>query len=310
MMNGGFAATPLGARLRLVRFSNVFSPVADVLCGVAVARASILGNPIEPGPPIDVARVTLAILASLAIYQAGMILNDVADREDDTKTRPDRPIPSGKVSVREAVLLGAFLTMFALAASYFANNWQIVAPLAAVVLLYDFVTKRGSLLGPLLLGAARSLNFLAGVVAGDYASKFPVYPPAFGASHDEIYAIAYGYGFYICGISIFAIQEDRPFSRIRTAIAALVSIGGLLLAFDSEFLLPLLWIPLIEPISVAFARGPFDAARIGMMVGAGLRSTLVFHAIVAISVGSPGTAAFCGIGYIGARILARWIPPN
>ena len=44
--------------------------------------------------------------ASMAIYAAGIALNDVFDYEIDRVERPNRPLPSGRVSRRFASVLG------------------------------------------------------------------------------------------------------------------------------------------------------------------------------------------------------------
>ena len=45
------------------------------------------------------------------LYLAGMALNDLADREEDARERPERPIPSGAVSPRAAALIGGSLLL-------------------------------------------------------------------------------------------------------------------------------------------------------------------------------------------------------
>jgi 4-hydroxybenzoate polyprenyltransferase len=311
-MASGFAASWLGTRLRLLRFSNIFSPAADVLSGAALARAALLSRDpaVAPLPSPTDARLALAAIASVSIYHAGMVFNDVADRREDVATRPDRPIPSGSVPVAEAVLMGTFFTILSLSLAWVAGTVLIAFPLAAVVLVYDFVTKRGSAAGPLFLGLARALNVLAGAAAVDATWLRATLQ---NLQFTPVHAVAAGYGLAICGLSIFAIQEDRPFSRMRSTVAAVLALAGIGIAFQPlpDGALALAWIPLVEPLSVIF--GParsWNSARVGMLVGAGLRSTLLFHALAAYSVGVPAVAGFCGFGYLAARAMARVIPPN
>ena len=42
-----------------------------------------------------------------SIYIGGLILNDVADTAEDARDRPTRPIPSGQIKRRSAILAGA-----------------------------------------------------------------------------------------------------------------------------------------------------------------------------------------------------------
>lgn len=310
----GFANTALGARLRLLRFSNFPSPVADVLAGVAIARhhaqdALFPGRgPLALNPGVLLASLT----ASICIYHAGMIGNDVADRSEDTKTRPGRPIPSGAVSPGEATALMVILTIVAAGASYFAGNWRVILPLAAVVYIYNFVAKRGNWAGPFLLGTARGLNLFAAIVAFDYDTP-DYYPSALYCDGNNVFLAVAGYGIAIAGLSIFAINEDRPFSKIRSSVGGLLTVVGASLTFRSlwEPVWSLAWIPFVEPLSVVFGPPrPWTPDRVGQLVGAGLRSTMIWNAIICYSCGQPGFAALCGAGYLFARILARWIPPT
>lgn len=313
-MAGAFADTALGARLRLLRFSNVFSPVADVLTGVALARVNTrLDPPGHPSPPLDMIKTAAAVAATLLIYHAGMIFNDVADRAEDTKTRPGRPIPSGRVGLKEAATLGSLFTAASLGFAVAAGNFMVLAAIAATVLVYNFLAPRGSLLGAALLGLARGLNVFGGVAAAACENSLPSYPPALACDASQIYQICIGYGVYIFGVSIFAIQEDRPFSRVRSAIAMVLGAGGVAAAYAASWgsILPICWIPWIEPLSIILGPPrPYDAQRIGMIVGASLRATLAFHALLLMSLGAPISAAFCGVGFVAARWMARYIPPN
>ncbi|MGW4703935.1 UbiA family prenyltransferase, partial [Streptomyces sp. NPDC004285] len=83
----------------LLRVSALVSVPGDALAGAAAAGA-------RPG------RGTLrAIGASLCLYEAGMALNDWADREEDARERPHRPLPSGRVAPAAALAASAALTL-------------------------------------------------------------------------------------------------------------------------------------------------------------------------------------------------------
>ncbi len=74
-----------GAWAELLRLPALFTVPGDALAGAAAAGA-------RPGP-----RTLLAIASSLCLYEAGMALNDWADRAEDAVERPHRPLPSGRV---------------------------------------------------------------------------------------------------------------------------------------------------------------------------------------------------------------------
>ena len=84
------------AWLQLLRLPNVFTAVADVMMGYLVTHGDLQ-------PPLQFA---LLVAASCLLYLSGMVLNDVFDAEVDARERPERPIPSGRVSLRAATAVG------------------------------------------------------------------------------------------------------------------------------------------------------------------------------------------------------------
>jgi 4-hydroxybenzoate polyprenyltransferase len=141
--------------LELLRPPNVVTAVADVLAGYAIAG---LGNP-EALPWL--------LLATACLYGGGVVLNDVFDRAVDRVERPERPIPSGRVPVAHAALLGGvLLTAGVLAARQATHEAGIIAAIiAGFILLYDGWGKRHALLGPVNMGICRALNLSLGILA-------------------------------------------------------------------------------------------------------------------------------------------------
>ena len=89
--------------LALMRLPNVFTAMADVAMGFLFVQAT--GSKWTP-TPWDFATLATLIAASSLLYIAGMVLNDVFDVEIDRQERPERPIPSGRVSFDAARRLG------------------------------------------------------------------------------------------------------------------------------------------------------------------------------------------------------------
>ncbi|MGW5973761.1 SCO3242 family prenyltransferase [Streptomyces sp. NPDC055186] len=166
---GGDAATPLpgpaprtsrprsgraGAWAELLRLPALFTVPGDALAGAAAAGA-------RPGP-----RTLLAIGSSLCLYEAGMALNDWADRAEDAVERPHRPLPSGRVRPAAALTAAGALTGagLALAAGAGRPALAVAAPLAATVWAYDLALKHTPA-GPAAMAAARGLDLLLGAAA-------------------------------------------------------------------------------------------------------------------------------------------------
>lgn len=144
----------LRAWAELLRVSALFTVPGDALAGAAA-----LGVRPHRG-------TALAVGASLCLYEAGMALNDWADREEDARDRPHRPIPSGRISPAAALAAAGALTGAGLALSAGAGRpaLAVSTALAASVWAYDIRLKHTPA-GPVAMGAARALDLLLGATA-------------------------------------------------------------------------------------------------------------------------------------------------
>ncbi|WP_175420758.1 SCO3242 family prenyltransferase [Streptomyces griseus] len=150
----------------LLRVSALFTVPGDALAGAAAA-----GRRPDRG-------TALAVGASLCLYEAGMALNDWADRDEDAVDRPHRPIPSGRISPAAALTAAGVLTAAGLALAARAGRpaLAVASGLAATVWAYDLRLKHTPL-GPAAMATARSLDLLLGAAAtgraGDFAPASP-----------------------------------------------------------------------------------------------------------------------------------------
>ncbi|MGW7640616.1 SCO3242 family prenyltransferase [Streptomyces decoyicus] len=138
----------------LLRVSALFSVPGDLLAGATAA-----GH--RPNH-----RTALATCASLCLYEAGMALNDWADRDIDAVERPDRPIPSGRIAPAAALTAAGGLTVSGLALAAAASRPALLTAtaLAATVWAYDLHLKNTPA-GPAAMACARTLDLLQGAVA-------------------------------------------------------------------------------------------------------------------------------------------------
>ncbi|MEE6274215.1 SCO3242 family prenyltransferase [Georgenia wangjunii] len=145
----------------LVRLPAALTVPGDTLAGAAAA-----------GWPAG-ARTAFLPAASACLYWAGMALNDYADRDLDAVERPERPIPSGRVSPRHALALAAGLTAagVGLAAAAGRRHLVIGAALAATVWSYDLLAKPTPL-APVVMAANRGLDVMLGA-AGNPRPALP-----------------------------------------------------------------------------------------------------------------------------------------
>jgi 4-hydroxybenzoate polyprenyltransferase len=146
------AAGPL---IRLVRLPSVVTVPGDVLAGAAWGA--------DPTAAGTTARVTSSALA----YLGGMALNDWADREEDARDRPGRPIPAGQVAPETALAVAVGLSLAALALAVRGDRDHarrgpgLTVPLVATVWAYDLYAKHTAT-GPWTMALARTLDVLVG----------------------------------------------------------------------------------------------------------------------------------------------------
>lgn len=208
------AANSFKAYLDLCRVSNLPTVWTNVLAACLLASGTF-----RPAP-------FFLLAASLScFYLAGMSLNDLCDREHDRLNRPSRPIPSGRISVRNArILTGALVAagfILLVPAPYGRGVFAAILLLAAIV-AYDLHHKR-SPLSVLLMASCRFLVFVVAALAT--AGRLPAVVTLAGA-------VQFG---YIMAISLVARHENGrpvpfPFPVMPSLLAGISLVDGVLLA--------------------------------------------------------------------------------
>jgi 4-hydroxybenzoate polyprenyltransferase len=198
----------LVAYLQLVRLPNVVTAAADSLAGWLLVKGSLA----EPG------RWLPLLVASMVLYAAGTLLNDVFDFEVDRLERPGRPLPSGRASRRTAAWLGglglAFGVGLALSSGSYVSGLLALA-LAINILVYDAGLKR-TWLGPCAMGSCRALNLLLGMS----------HAAAVGGPIAWLAALAYGV--FVAGITVASRTEAAGGSRSYLIVGLLIQILAVL----------------------------------------------------------------------------------
>jgi 4-hydroxybenzoate polyprenyltransferase len=97
------------------------------------------------------------------LYVGGVVLNDYIDFKKDKHERPTRPLPSNKISKRNAVYLSIFSFLSALIFALYTGITGILITITILILIiiYNLYSKE-RILGPLNMGLIRSLNILLG----------------------------------------------------------------------------------------------------------------------------------------------------
>ena len=122
--------TPSNARawLEIMRISNAPTVVSNAIAGGALGLSAKSGT--SGLDPLDARWII--VLAPLCCYIGGMVLNDAFDARIDARERPERPIPSGRISRSAAFVVGALLLLGGIA--FAAATGSMLATLATAVL--------------------------------------------------------------------------------------------------------------------------------------------------------------------------------
>ena len=176
--------------LQLVRFPGIFTVFTNILLGYSVVGGEHFGLYLL-GP---------LLTTSGCLFLAGMSLNDYFDYEIDKKERPQRPLPSGKISRKNALFLGIIFLVTANIVSRFVGLETVIVTIVMSVLIfsYDFKTKNFPIIGILTLSTIRFLNVILGTSI---------------AFNSQIVYIAIPLGIFVAGISVFARSEGSAYSR-------------------------------------------------------------------------------------------------
>lgn len=279
----------LGDYVELVRPANVATALGDVLAGFAVAG---LGNP----------RALPWLLVSTAcLYAGGVVLNDVFDRNVDAVERPERPLPSGRISTGRAAALGAILLAAGVITAALGTDeaGRVAVAIAAAVLLYDGWGKNTPALGPLNMGACRGLNLGLGMAAvpGTLAVYWPLclIPTA-----------------YIAGVTVLSrgeVSGGRHSSSTVSLLLVAVSIAAVFFVVIStdRHVWPALAVAALFAWRVV---PPFAEARQTPTPGA-IRAAVKRGVLSLVLLDAALATAFVGIGYglvlLVAALGALWL---
>ncbi|HET6294343.1 MAG TPA: UbiA family prenyltransferase [Kribbella sp.] len=271
----------------LVRAPAALTVPGDVLAGAVAA-----GN----GRPKQL--IGLAA-SSVCIYWAGMALNDWADRAVDAVERPERPIPSGRVSPRLALGLASGLTVVGLGLAAVAGGraaLRTTSLLAATAWTYDLGAKNTPA-GPVFMAAARSLDVLVG--AGDRRRK--------------AWAPALAVGAHILGVTAMSRGEVHGSTPLpaRGALAATSAITAGTVAGSGVATAALtgLFVQAVGPAQLSAAQDP-SGPRLRQAVGAGIHGLVPLQAAWCARGGAPKLGAALVAALPLARALARKISPT
>lgn len=160
-MTGDHIAAKLLAKARAV--SDLVRTELPLAAGICVVAGEILALGGLPSPAVAV----LGFLTGFLISGSAMITNEYFDLEVDRVNHPDRPLPSGRISVPELVVIAALFSVGGLAAAALLSPFLLVlsAVLLVVGFLYNWKLKETGLPGNMLVAFSVAATFVCGGMA-------------------------------------------------------------------------------------------------------------------------------------------------
>ena len=281
--------------LRLCRIGTWFSPAADVL-----ASSAIVGLPFG-------ADVLRAMAASVCVYGAGMVWNDIADRAEDRVQRPERPLVNGDLPLAFALLFGAALLAGSLALSPCAMHHGL---LATLVLVYDFAAKKVAWLGALNMGVLRGLNLWTGMAIAVATASTEMPSPD---TERALLVAAVAYAIYIVAVTFLGIFEDsktvtgRAVATVQSAppivaFGAIAVVQGSFWPAPALAAMPALWFLRRNTMRREWPRAEIRRSMTYLLLG-----TMLYTALLTLAAGRPYEAAGIAATIPVARAIARRI---
>jgi 4-hydroxybenzoate polyprenyltransferase len=287
--------------MQLTRLPNVFTAAADVAAGFLLTHAAL-----QPA-----GEFVALLIASVCLYSAGMVMNDLFDYEIDVSLRPQRPLPSGRIARGQASAAAVALILVAIAAAATAGGRAVVVGvlLLAAIVLYDGLLK-ATWAGPVVMGLCRLLNVALGASTAathlpPVAAMWPVFP------------LAAGMGVYIAGVTWFARREAlRSHRPALIAAVVVINLGfalvGLQAAWPNGDFVEAFWVVLAVAVVLVNRHmieavidpspGPVQAA-----IKIALLAIIVFDAAAVLLVRGPLWSLAVLALLLPAIVMGRWV---
>lgn len=199
--------------LQLMRIPTVFTALSNILCGFLVTHKFTIRELIQQTD------LWLLLISSAGLYLGGMVLNDVFDTRLDAVERPERPIPSGRISQTAAAVFGSLLMIIGVvcAAVVSTGSLLVAGLIVLAVLLYDSYLK-STIAAPLGMGTCRFLNIMLGASAATSLTSVWQATPM---------TIAAALGTYVVGVTLFARDEAGRSSSVKLLSGVGIMVCGI-----------------------------------------------------------------------------------
>ncbi len=141
--------------------------LARPLNGLIASISVVLGAYLAAGSISPIVNVIVIAAAAYILLSAGNAFNDYRDIETDRINKPSRPIPSGQVSRRTALVFAIVLFVTGTGLGL-AVNWvafSVACIVSVLLVLYTVKLRQLLLVGNIVIGLLTGLTFVSGGIA-------------------------------------------------------------------------------------------------------------------------------------------------
>ncbi|MEM2041269.1 MAG: geranylgeranylglycerol-phosphate geranylgeranyltransferase [Nitrososphaerota archaeon] len=134
--------------------------------GLLMFLAVVVGSYVASRSLPQLLELSLSFITAYCLNGSSMVINDIIDKEVDKINDPLRPIPSGRISVKAAIIYGGFLGLAGLFASCITGIGTLIVAIIfyAIANAYNVWLKPLGIIGNVAVSLAVVAPFLYGSV--------------------------------------------------------------------------------------------------------------------------------------------------
>ncbi|MCY3411357.1 MAG: geranylgeranylglycerol-phosphate geranylgeranyltransferase [Candidatus Heimdallarchaeota archaeon] len=150
--------------MALIHYYRIIRPMNAFM----VSMMAVSGIWFAAGFQIEWWKYPLAVIVAVTYIGIAMVHNDIIDLEIDKINAPERPIPSGNITIKQAKIYTVILFIIGTSAGVFMQIESIVLMALSLVLslMYNAYLKKTGFLGNITVGITATSAFLYGDAVG------------------------------------------------------------------------------------------------------------------------------------------------
>ncbi len=150
---------------------EILRPINDIMGSLTVI-IGILNTRTNISAYLVIINIILGVITYFFVASSGMVINDIYDLEIDKINRPERPIPSGRITIKQAKII--FLTTYGIGVglaifhSFFFNigflNIILAVFFGFIGWVYAKWGKKSGFLGNIIVSISFSIGLIYGAI--------------------------------------------------------------------------------------------------------------------------------------------------